>query len=91
MRLEVFRTLIWNSPEAIAAGQLAEKMEIPANTLSFHLKELTNAGLVFSRREGRSILYAVQPTTVRELVTFFVGHCCQGRPELCQPESDNCC
>lgn len=91
VRLDAFRSLAWNSPEPIAAGQLAEELAIPANTLSFHLKELSHAGLVFSRRQGRSILYSVQPETVRELLSFFVGHCCQGRPELCQPQSRNCC
>ncbi|MBK1835285.1 ArsR/SmtB family transcription factor [Roseibacillus ishigakijimensis] len=90
-RLEVFRALAWSSPEPIAAGQLAEQLAIPANTLSFHLKELSHTGLVTSQRAGRSILYTVSPGTVSALVDFFVGHCCQGRAELCDPKNTKPC
>lgn len=79
------------SPEAIAAGLLADELAIPTSTLSFHLKELSRSQLVTSHRESRSILYAVAPETVSELVSFFVDDCCQGRTELCKPGDNNCC
>lgn len=89
--MQIFRNLVHASPAAIPAGQLAEELAIPTSTLSFHLKELSRARLVTSRRESRSILYAVAPATVSELIAFFVDDCCQGRAELCKPSNSECC
>ena len=69
--------------------QIAEQLEIPAATLTFHLKELLHAGLVESRHEGRSIRYFLKISGMRDLLTFLTEDCCKGRPELCGP--GNCC
>ena len=85
-RLEVFRLLVGAGLEGLPAGQIAEQLEIPPATMSFHLKELTNAGLVNQRRDGRSIIYALNVEAMRSLFGYLMEECCQGRPELCQPD-----
>lgn len=82
-RLRVFRLLVPAGEEGIAAGEIAEELGIPSATLTFHLKELAHAGLVESRREGRSIIYSLRVCGMRELLEFLAKDCCQGRPQLC--------
>jgi ArsR family transcriptional regulator, arsenate/arsenite/antimonite-responsive transcriptional repressor len=82
-RLGVFRLLVVAAPEGIAAGDLASELSIPPATMTFHLKELLHAGLVESRREGRSIRYSLCVSQVRALLEFLMEDCCQGRAELC--------
>src|SRR5947208_1310585 len=81
-RLLVFRKLAAEGAE-LSAGALAQQLGVPATTLSFHLKELVNAGLIESRREGRSIKYALHQKNVCRLMGFLWDDCCGGRPELC--------
>ena len=94
-RLNAFRLLVQAGPEGIAAGEIARELEIPHNTLSSHLSILVNAGLVESRREGRSIIYSIDFDGTRELLSFLMEDCCQGQPDLCAPVLDsllpNCC
>ena len=82
-RLRIFRLLVPAGPDGLAAGYIAEQLDISPTTLSFHLKELLHAGLVESRREGRSIIYALRVDGMRDLLTFLVEDCCNGQPELC--------
>jgi DNA-binding transcriptional ArsR family regulator len=89
-RLEVFRLLVKAGSEGMPAGAIAEALDIPPATLSFHLKELSNAALLESERNGRSITYRLHVDGIRDLVAFITEDCCQGRPELCLP-SDECC
>lgn len=84
-RLAVFRLLVREGPDGLAAGTIAERLGIPAPTLSFHLNQLSAAGLAISRRDGRSIIYAANYPGMRDLLNFLVEDCCQGRPELCTP------
>jgi len=84
-RLEVFRLLVKAGPDGMAAGDIARTMETPANTLSAQLLTLANAGLVRARREGRSIIYAVNFDAMRDLLVFLTEDCCGGRPEMCAP------
>lgn len=77
-RLDVFRLLVQAGPEGLAAGAIAEQLGVPTPTLSFHLKELRNAGIATCRREGRSLLYAPDFTTMNALVGFLSRNCCQG-------------
>lgn len=84
-RLAAFRLLVREAPDGLPAGTIAERLGIPGPTLSFHLNQLSAAGLVVSRREGRSIIYAANHAGVRDLLAFLVEDCCQGRPELCAP------
>lgn len=84
-RLTVFRMLVAAGPEGLSPGVIGERLGIPPATLSFHLKELANAGLVSSRPEGRFILYAPRFDQMAELLDFLTHDCCGGHPELCLP------
>lgn len=75
-RLDVFRTLVAAGPEGLAAGAVGEVLEIPAATLSFHLKELRNAGLLHCRRQGRSRIYSADFEAVAAFVAFLTENCC---------------
>ena len=82
-RLEVFRRLVRVGPDGMAAGDIADALGAPANTMSAHLGILLRAGLVKSRRDGRSIIYSADFEGANGLMTFLMKDCCQGRPELC--------
>ena len=82
-RMNVFRLLVKSGSEGLPAGVIAERLGIPPATLSFHLKELVTGGLIESRREGRSMIYALRIEGIRVLMGFLTADCCQGRPELC--------
>ncbi|MCC6491576.1 MAG: helix-turn-helix transcriptional regulator [Pirellulales bacterium] len=82
-RLRAFRLLVLAGPAGLPAGEIAQRLDIPAATLTFHLKELSRAGLVESRREGRSIFYSLRCAGMSELLTFLTKDCCQGQPDLC--------
>ena len=94
-RLKAFRLLVNSGPDGLAAGEIARQLDVPHNTLSSHLTILSNAGLIVSHRESRSIIYQVDFTGTRELLAFLMQDCCQGQPELCQPLLDSllssCC
>lgn len=82
-RLAAFRQLIVAGNSGLSAGVIAERLGAAAPTMSFHLKELTRAGLIRSRKEGRSVVYAVDFSGVRSLVNFLMTDCCRGDPQLC--------
>lgn len=75
-RLEIFRRLVQRGPDGLPAGEIAEALAIAPPTLSFHLAHLARAGLVRSRRAGRSILYSADYDSMRELVGFLFENCC---------------
>jgi ArsR family transcriptional regulator, arsenate/arsenite/antimonite-responsive transcriptional repressor len=84
-RLAVFRLLVRAGPEGMAAGQIARATGSLANTLSTNLNVLAGAGLVSSRRDGRSIIYAAGYDRMRELLAFLMEDCCGGNAEICAP------
>jgi ArsR family transcriptional regulator, arsenate/arsenite/antimonite-responsive transcriptional repressor len=84
-RLEVFRLLVKAGPEGMAAGEIARATASLANTLSTNLNVLAGAGLVSSRRDGRSIIYAAGYDRMRELLAFLMEDCCGGNAEICAP------
>ena len=84
-RLEVFRLLVRAGPEGMAAGEIARSTGSLPNTLSANLNVLAGAGLVSSRRDGRSIIYAAGYERMRELLAFLMEDCCGGKPEICAP------
>ena len=84
-RLAVVRKLVAREPEGACAGDLAELLDIPANTLSFHLKTLAHAGLVTGEQSGRYIRYRARLEQVQGLVAFLTDHCCGGDPSRCEP------
>ncbi len=82
-RLEVFRLLVRKGPAGIAAGKLSQYFDLPAATMSFHLKELSNTGLVTSRREGRSIIYSANYKRMQTLIDFLLENCCADNGGKC--------
>jgi arsenate reductase len=82
-RLAAFRRLVEAGPEGLPAGEIARLLNVPHNTLSGHLADLVLAGLVRSRREGRSVIYSADLDGLARLVTFLAADCCGGRPESC--------
>lgn len=84
-RLAAFRLLVRAGAPGLCAGDIAQALGIPHNTLSTHLATLNRAGLIRSRREGRSIIYSVDFDGTRALLGFLIEDCCQGTPELCSP------
>jgi len=86
-RLALFRVLVKRGPEGFTPSVLAEKLGIAAPTLSFHLKELQNAGLVSARREGRFLYYSTCFDRMQGLVGFLTDECCSQAEEACD---ENC-
>jgi len=77
-RLQVFRVLVQQGPEGLSVGEINAQVPIPATTLSFHLAQLGHAGLVTSRRKGRSIIYVASYGGMQELMDFLMENCCRG-------------
>ncbi len=84
-RLGIFRLLVQAGASGLSVGEINNAMQIAAPTLSFHLKELANAGLVSSRHEGRFIYYQANYDSMNELLAYLTENCCQG--ESCVPAS----
>lgn len=84
-RLRIVRLLVTAGPDGIAAGAIGEAMDASSSRISFHLSHLEHAGLIESRREGRSIIYSATFPALSGLVEFLMRDCCQGHPEVCQP------
>ena len=84
-RLRVFRALVGAAPEGLTPGALAAQLDIPASTLSFHLKELVRAALVDVERDGRNLFYRPALGHMNELLHYLTAHCCMGKP--CSPGS----
>jgi DNA-binding transcriptional ArsR family regulator len=84
-RLSIFRLLVKAGPDGMAAGDIARKLATQPNTLSAQLLVLSNAGLARARRQGRSIIYAVDFTAMSDLLLFLTKDCCGGRAEICAP------
>lgn len=75
-RLRAFRLLVRAGEQGLAAGEMSERLGTPQNTLSFHLSHLSNAGIIRSRREGRSIIYSANYDVMHGLISFMVSDCC---------------
>jgi DNA-binding transcriptional ArsR family regulator len=78
MRLRVFRALVGAGPEGLTPGALSARLDVPASTLSFHLKELLNAGLVNQERDGRHLIYRPALGRMNGLLAYLTDHCCDG-------------
>lgn len=87
-RLAIFRLLVQQGPEGLPAGKIGDALYLPPATLSFHLKELSHAGLLDSRQEGRSIIYSTNFETMNQVLGFLTENCCGGVP--CTPEAPSC-
>ena len=84
-RLETFRLLVKHEPKGIAAGELADRVSVPQNTMSAHLAVLSRAGLISGERHSRSIIYRANLEFFQELNLFLLRDCCDGRSDLCEP------
>jgi len=84
-RLDIYRRLVEAGPQGLAAGKIAEILGLPSATLSFHLSQLRNAGLIGSRRESRSIIYHADYHRMNDLLIYLTYNCCHGRAEVCGP------
>ncbi len=78
LRLRIFRALIGAGPQGMTPGALSATLDVPASTLSFHLKELMHAGLVSQQRDGRNLIYRPSIEQMDGLVAYLSAHCCQG-------------
>jgi ArsR family transcriptional regulator, arsenate/arsenite/antimonite-responsive transcriptional repressor len=90
-RLAVYRLLVKRGPEGYTPSELAARLELPAPTLSFHLKGLMQAGLIASRREARNLFYSPNFERMNALLGFLTENCCsladQACGTVCEPEA----
>lgn len=92
-RLAIYRSLVQQGPTGKSAGEISSSLNLPPATLSFHLKELANAGLVTSRQEGRFIFYAADFGAMNDLLSFLSENCCSAdmgpgcSPDSCKPST----
>lgn len=84
-RLDIFRLLVQVGAEGMAPGQIAERLDLAAPTLSFHLNQLRQAGLITVRRESRSLIYTADYVAMNALMGFLTENCCAGDPAACGP------
>ncbi|WDZ78775.1 metalloregulator ArsR/SmtB family transcription factor [Ensifer adhaerens] len=84
-RLRTFKLLVEREPDGVAAGELARLADVPQNTMSAHLSTLSQAGLVRSERQSRSILYRADLERLRAVVLYLLKDCCGGNASLCAP------
>ena len=82
-RLAIFRMLVRTGPNGLAAGEIAQRLETPPSSLSFHLSQLERSGLIRSRRASRHVIYSADIEGTQRLLSYLTEDCCQGRPEIC--------
>ena len=88
-RLHIFRALVVKGREGLTPAMLVEKLDMPANTLSFHLKELAHAELISQERSGRNLIYRAQFERMNTVLAYLTQNCCEG--DACLSESANFC
>jgi ArsR family transcriptional regulator, arsenate/arsenite/antimonite-responsive transcriptional repressor len=77
-RLEIYRLLVRRGPEGLAAGRIAEALDVPASSLSFHLHQLMHSGLITQERRSRQLIYAANYSRMNALVAYLTENCCGG-------------
>jgi DNA-binding transcriptional ArsR family regulator len=87
-RLAICRTLVVAGPDGIAAGEIAQQVGLAPSSLSFHLKDLSHAGLVSSRQDGRFVFYSADFDAMTDLIGFLTENCCAGAPCAASSRSD---
>jgi ArsR family transcriptional regulator len=86
-RLELFRLLVATGPQGLPAGVIAERLGVQPSSLSFHLAQLTHAGLITQRRLSRQLIYSAEYGAMTELLAYLTENCC-GSGECCAPACD---
>lgn len=89
-RLSIYRLLVVSGKQGMAAGQIAEHLQLPPATLSFHFKTLSHAGLIESRQEGRYIYYVANFTVMNDMLAYLTENCCAGDAAACDVLSKKC-
>ncbi len=89
-RLRVYRALVVAGPNGLSPGTIAAQLELPAATLSFHLKELMFAGMVTQTREGRNLIYRASFDRMNALLAFLTANCCEGGPCELRATASSC-
>mgnify|MGYP001416670053 FL=1 len=89
-RLELFRLLVVQGAEGMAAGQVAEKLKVSPATMSFHFRTLSHAGLIESRQDGRFVYYTANFAVMNDMVDYLTENCCGGNAEACKVPSKKC-
>ena len=84
-RLKIFRLLVRNAPDGLAAGEIAHRLHLPGPTLSFHLNVLAAADLLHPHKNGRAISYSANVDCVNALAEFLLENCCGGKRD-CSPK-----
>jgi len=90
-RLKAFRTLVVAGRDGLTPGAIAGELDIPAATLSFHLKELMHAGLITQERSGRNLIYRARYACMNEVLAYLTDNCCQGQACLYEVVSNCTC
>ena len=92
IRLDIFRLLVRQAPEGLVAGEMATALELAPSNLSFHLKALTQSGLLSVEQEGRYQRYRANMPLMLDLIAYLTEECCAGHPELCGdlPTASSC-
>ncbi len=90
-RLNIFRLLVQAGKRGLPAGKIAETLAIPTSTLSFHLKELSHAGLIDANPDGRFIYYSASYQTMDDLIAYLTENCCAGENEQSNCETNKTC
>ena len=90
-RLQILDQVADAGPEGVPAGDIARAIRCPASTLSFHLKELTHAGLVTQERASRNIIYRAAFDRMNALLGYLTENCCQGANCAVDTTADSCC
>ena len=88
-RLAAFRLLVQAGPDGLAAGRIADALAVSTATLSFHLKELSHAGLVSAAQDSRYVIYRADYAAMNALMAYLSEHCCQGA--ACEVAPASCC
>lgn len=83
-RLRAYRLLVKAGPDGLPAGKVADLLDMPPSSLTFHLQHLLRAGLISQRRLSRQLIYAMIPTAMNDLVGFLTENCCGGQT-VCAP------
>lgn len=78
-RLDIFRLLVQVGGEGMPAGKIAESLEIPPSSLSFHLKELAHAGMILQKQEGRFLIYSANYDRMKAVLSYLTDNCCNGK------------
>ena len=86
-RLAVYRMLVERGPDGLPAGAIADRLRMPPSSLTFHLQQLTHAGLITQRRLSRQLIYAADFTAMNEVVAYLTENCCGGAAcaPVCRP------